>query len=158
MNSGNKKDFYSDCVFGDEDENEPITEFPAPPEEIPEWAAEAAAEWQRRGEFELLALAEEKTGLALDLKYENLPSGVWGIHLVRGERGRIVVNSRLPLLWRRFAAWRITRRSFASVGISQPIEASMASAVSWEMRLIDSTARLISSLVADCCSAAAAMA
>lgn len=105
MNPGNKKDFYSDCVFGDEDENEPITEFPAPPEEIPEWAAEAAAEWQRRGEFELLALAEEKTGLALDLKYENLPSGVWGIHLVRGERGRIVVNSRLPLLWRRFAAF-----------------------------------------------------
>ena len=64
---------------------------------------EEGKDWQRRSEFDILTKAEEATGLSIDLKYEPLPSGVWGIHLVRGERGRIYVNSSLPLIWRRFA-------------------------------------------------------
>lgn len=77
--------------------------MPAPPEVIPGWATREAEEWHRLSEFDILALAEEKTGLRLEIKYENLPSGVWGIHLVRGERGRLFINSALSLFWRRFA-------------------------------------------------------
>ena len=54
-------------------------------------------------EFEILARTEEATGLCLELKYEALPAGVWGIHVVHDDRGRIFVNSLLPLVWRRFA-------------------------------------------------------
>ncbi|MEG1641638.1 MAG: ImmA/IrrE family metallo-endopeptidase [Synergistaceae bacterium] len=83
-----------------EDFNE---EMPLPPELIPSWAETEGAEWQRLSDFDILAKAEEKTGLVLEIKYEILPDGVWGIHLVRGERGRIFVNSQLSLFWRRFA-------------------------------------------------------
>ena len=78
-------------------------DLPYPPESIPEWAQREGKVWQRLSEFDILANAEEMTGLSLELKYEMLPSGVWGIHLVRGERGRIYINSILPLIWRRFA-------------------------------------------------------
>lgn len=80
-------------------------DLPAPPERMPSWALEEAREWQRLDEFNLLAKAEETTGLTLEIKYEALPSGVWGIHLVRGERGRLFINSLLPLVWRRFAVF-----------------------------------------------------
>lgn len=77
--------------------------YPSPPDALPDWAVNEAAEWRRLDEFDILAKAEERTGLSLDIKRVSLPVGVWGIHLVRGERGRIFINSMLPLLWRRFA-------------------------------------------------------
>ena len=78
-------------------------DLPIPPEAIPNWAKEEGKDWQRRSEFDILTKAEEATGLSIELRYEPLPQGVWGIHIVRGERGRIYVNSLLPLIWRRFA-------------------------------------------------------
>ena len=78
-------------------------DLPSFPEIIPEWAEREGKEWQRLSEFDILAKAEETTGLFLELKYEPLPTGVWGIHIVHGERGRIYVNSLLSLIWRRFA-------------------------------------------------------
>lgn len=77
--------------------------YPSPPASLPDWAVSEAADWRRLDEFDILAKAEERTGLSLDVKRVSLPAGVWGIHLVRGERGRIFINSMLPLLWRRFA-------------------------------------------------------
>lgn len=79
--------------------------FPTPPRQLPLWATEEAKEWQRLDDFNLLAKAEERTGLILDIKYESLPSGVWGIHLVRGERGRVFINTALSIFWRRFALY-----------------------------------------------------
>lgn len=78
-------------------------EFPQPPRAIPDWAAREGAEWQRLDEFEILAKAEEYTGLTLDIRYESLPDGVWGVHVVHGEHGRVYINTSLPLIWRRFA-------------------------------------------------------
>ncbi|MDO5114537.1 MAG: ImmA/IrrE family metallo-endopeptidase [Synergistaceae bacterium] len=83
--------------------DEDFGDFPTPPELIPEWARREGKEWQRLDEFDILAEAEAQTGLSLDIKYVDLPAGVWGVHLVRGERGRIFVNSLLPPIWRRFA-------------------------------------------------------
>ena len=80
-------------------------EMPVPPLSLPDWALEEALPWQRLGDFELLARAEEETGLSLEIKYVALPAGVWGIHLVRGERGRIIINSVLLPQWRRFAVF-----------------------------------------------------
>jgi Zn-dependent peptidase ImmA (M78 family) len=77
--------------------------FPAPPEVIADWARHDAKAWQRLDDFDVLTKAEGVTGLRLEIKYESLPEGVWGIHLVRGDRGRIFINSALPLVWRRFA-------------------------------------------------------
>lgn len=77
--------------------------LPVPPERIPDWAAHEAKAWQRLDDMDILIGAENATGLRLEIKYEALPVGVWGIHLVRGERGRIFINSLLPLIWRRFA-------------------------------------------------------
>lgn len=78
-------------------------EIPAPPEVMPEWALKEGAKWHRLSEFDILAKAEELTGLTLELKYESLPLAVWGIHIVRRERGRIYINSMLSIFWRRFA-------------------------------------------------------
>lgn len=78
-------------------------DLPVPPAHIPDWAMREAKTWQRLDELDILARAEDATGLCLDIKYETLPEGVWGIHLVKGERGRIFINSLLPLVWRRFA-------------------------------------------------------
>lgn len=78
-------------------------DLPVPPQWIPDWALNEANEWQRLDEFDILTKAEEAVGLRLDIKYETLPIGIWGIHLVRGERGRLFINSLLPLVWRRFA-------------------------------------------------------
>lgn len=87
----------------EETDEEFLCDFPSPPDRIPEWALKESGEWQRLDEFDILAKAEELTGLRLDIKLVSLPSGVWGIHLVRGERGCIFVNSQLPPIWRRFA-------------------------------------------------------
>ena len=81
-------------------QNKPDTEdlwecIPSPPEEIPHWAIHEGRGWQRLSEFEILARAEEI-------------AGVWGIHIVRGKRGRIYINSVLPLVWRRFALFHET--------------------------------------------------
>lgn len=76
---------------------------PSPPEEIPLWAVNEGREWHRLSNFDVLARAEEITGLSLELMFETLPAGVWGIHIVKGKRGRIYINSILPLIWRRFA-------------------------------------------------------
>ena len=84
-------------------EEESFDDFPSPPPVIPEWARQEGSQWQRLDEFDILAKAEELTGLSLEIKYEPLPIGVWGIHLVRGERGRVFVNSQLPPFWQRFA-------------------------------------------------------
>lgn len=90
--------------FDDEiEEEDAFEEFPPPPLEVPQWALREGKEWRLLDEFDVLVKAEEYTGLTLDLKYEVLPTGVWGIHLVRGERGRIFVNSGLPRFWQRFA-------------------------------------------------------
>ncbi len=78
-------------------------DLPVPPVELPAWAVKEGRGWRRLSEFEILARTEEATGLCLELKYEALPAGVWGIHVVHGDRGRIFVNSLLPLVWRRFA-------------------------------------------------------
>ncbi|WP_281679839.1 ImmA/IrrE family metallo-endopeptidase [Synergistes jonesii] len=80
-------------------------EYPSPPERIPEWASVESREWRRLDEFDILAKAEALTGLTLEIKNALLPSGVWGIHLVRGERGRIIVNAALSPFWRRFAVF-----------------------------------------------------
>lgn len=80
-------------------------EVPSPPETIPAWAEQEGREWQRLSDFEILAKAEEATGLTLELMYEELPVGVWGIHIVHGEHGRVYINSMLSLIWRRFAAF-----------------------------------------------------
>lgn len=80
-------------------------DLPAPPERIPDWALCEAREWQRLDEFDILTKAEEVTGLRLEIKYEPLPAGVWGIHLVRGERGRLFINNMLPPVWMRFATF-----------------------------------------------------
>ncbi len=85
------------------DSEDVFADLPTPPEVIPDWAQQEGRLWQRLSEFDILANAEEQTGLSLELKYEDLPVGVWGIHLVRCERGRICVNSSLPPVWRRFA-------------------------------------------------------
>lgn len=82
--------------------------LPHPPEIIPGWAARESKEWQRLSEFDILAKAEDVTGLSLELMFEDLPEGVWGIHIVRGKRGRIYINSLLPLIWRRFAIFHET--------------------------------------------------
>ena len=81
---------------------------PQPPEVIPQWAVREGREWQRLSEFDILAKAEEITGLSLELMFEQLPAGVWGIHIVRGKRGRIYINASLPLIWRRFAIFHET--------------------------------------------------
>ena len=51
-------------------------DYPSPPAELPEWAVRESLEWRRLGEFDLLAKAEEKTGLRREIKYEPLPAGV----------------------------------------------------------------------------------
>lgn len=77
--------------------------FPTPPETLPEWAVKEASEWRLLDDFDILVKAEEYTGLALEIQRVALPAGVWGVHLVRFERGRIFINSLLSPLWQRFA-------------------------------------------------------
>ena len=78
-------------------------EFPSPPDFLPEWALREGGEWAGLDEFSILVRAEERTGRILELEYHDLPFGTWGVHMVRGRRGLILVNRRLPSYWRRFA-------------------------------------------------------
>jgi Zn-dependent peptidase ImmA (M78 family) len=53
--------------------------------------------------FDLEVRAEEISGLAVEIRNVDLPEGVWGLHIARGEHARLCVNSRLPHFWQRFA-------------------------------------------------------
>ena len=78
-------------------------DFPEPPETLPRWALEEGAPWQGLDVFDVLVRAEEITGKTLELRHEPLPPHLWGLHVVKGGRGRLIVNRNLPPFWRRFA-------------------------------------------------------
>ncbi|MDR1966321.1 MAG: ImmA/IrrE family metallo-endopeptidase [Synergistaceae bacterium] len=78
-------------------------EFPVPPEKIPDWADKEAAMWRGLGNFDLEVRAEERSGLVVEIRQTPLPESVWGMHIARGKRVRLCVNSSLPRVWRRFA-------------------------------------------------------
>lgn len=78
-------------------------ELPTPPERIPEWAFREAEEWRRLSEFDIEVRAEERTGREVEIRSVPLPSSVWGLHVSRGARVRIIANASLPGIWRRFA-------------------------------------------------------
>lgn len=78
-------------------------DFPDPPERIPDWANEAAIKWRKLGNFDIEVQAEAETGLQVEIRYVDLPDGVWGLHIARYERASLCINKRLPFLWQRFA-------------------------------------------------------
>jgi Zn-dependent peptidase ImmA (M78 family) len=78
-------------------------EFPDAPERIPEWADREAAAWRGKNNFDLEVQAEDASGYRVEIRRVDLPDGVWGIHIARGDRARLCVNSRLPGIWQRFA-------------------------------------------------------
>ena len=80
-------------------------EFPAPPDSIPEWARREAAEWRGLGRFDLEVRAEESSGLTVEIRSVSLPESVWGLHVSRGSRVRLCVNSALPDIWKKFAVF-----------------------------------------------------
>jgi hypothetical protein len=49
--------------------------------------------------------AEECSGLRVEICFVSLPETVWGLHVSRGDRVRLCVNSELPDIWKRFAAY-----------------------------------------------------
>lgn len=49
--------------------------------------------------------AEEATGLQVEIRVVELPRGVWGFHVARGDRVRLCVNRALPGIWQRFALY-----------------------------------------------------
>ena len=77
--------------------------FPCPPENFPGWVCELAKPWQYLSDFDILVKAEEIKGGTIELKYVDLPEGVWGLHVARNERVRLCVNSCLSPFWRRFS-------------------------------------------------------
>lgn len=80
-------------------------EFPEPPERIPDWATAAALPWRGKDRFDLEVLAEESSGYRVEIRHVELPDGVWGLHIARGDRARLCVNSRLPDIWQKFALY-----------------------------------------------------
>lgn len=78
-------------------------DFPEPPKFIPDWAWEEAREWQNLDEFELMVKAERKTGKQMDIEYVEMSSRLWGLHVAKGGKALIYINSGLPLIWQRFA-------------------------------------------------------
>lgn len=80
-------------------------EFPRPPDALPAWALEEARPWWNLDEFGLLVRAEEACGRTLELKRVALTENLWGLHVARGNRARIYVNSLLPPFWQRFACF-----------------------------------------------------
>ncbi|MCF7936932.1 MAG: ImmA/IrrE family metallo-endopeptidase [Synergistales bacterium] len=76
--------------------------FPEKPERIPQWALEEGRRWHRLDEFEIVVEAERRSGRRVDVEYTVLTPNIWGLHVARGERACIYVNSDLPPLWRRF--------------------------------------------------------
>jgi Zn-dependent peptidase ImmA (M78 family) len=49
--------------------------------------------------------AEESSGLRVEICFAPLPETVWGLHVARGDRVRLCINSALPDIWKRFAAY-----------------------------------------------------
>lgn len=80
-------------------------DFPDPPEQIPEWADRQARKWRGLSLFDMEVLAEEETGLQVEIRDENFPDSVWGLHIARKNRARLCVNKNLPYIWRRFAIY-----------------------------------------------------
>lgn len=80
-------------------------EFPDPPLSIPDWATRDARAWQRLSFFDIEVKAEEESGLEVEIRRVDLPASVWGLHIARGDRARLCINSRLPFPWDRFAAF-----------------------------------------------------
>jgi len=78
-------------------------EFPDPPDRIPDWADREAAVWRGKNNFDIEVQAEDASGYQVEIRWVDLPDGVWGMHIARGGRARLCVNSRLPGIWRRFA-------------------------------------------------------
>jgi len=80
-------------------------DYPAPPDVIPEWALEEASGWRGLSRFDMEVRAEECSGLEVEIRQTPLPPSVWGLHVSRGSRVRLCVNSELPDMWRRFATF-----------------------------------------------------
>jgi Zn-dependent peptidase ImmA (M78 family) len=80
-------------------------DFPCPPETLPAWALEEAKPWWNLDDFDLLVYAERACGRMLELKKVPLTDNLWGLHVARGDRARIYVNSLLPPFWQRFACF-----------------------------------------------------
>lgn len=78
-------------------------DFPIPPDSIPGWAESEGLPWQGLASFDIVTLAEKRTGKKLEIRNEDLPSSLWGLHVARGSRVRIIVNGNLPSFWQRFA-------------------------------------------------------
>jgi len=78
-------------------------ECPRPPETLPAWALEEARPWWNLDDFNLLVRAEQACGRILELKRVPLTDNLWGLHVARGDRARIYVNSLLPPFWQRFS-------------------------------------------------------
>ncbi len=87
------------------EEGDSSIDFPRPPEVLPAWALEEARPWWNLDEFSLLVRAEEACGRILELKRVPLTENLWGLHVARGDRARIYVNSLLPPFWQRFACY-----------------------------------------------------
>ena len=80
-------------------------DFPRPPENLPDWALESAKPFWGLDDFSLLVQAEFACGKTLELKKVPMTDNLWGLHVARGSRARIYVNSLLPLFWQRFACF-----------------------------------------------------
>ncbi len=90
------------------DSDEPIREhtdfdFPRPPAFLPVWAEEAGHDWIGLNDDEIVTLTNIRKGKYLEICREELPPSLWGFHIARSQRVRIMVNSNLPPFWRRFA-------------------------------------------------------
>ena len=78
-------------------------DFPEPPRFIPSWATAEAKQWQYLSEFDILVKAEETCRRRVDIEYVCMSFKLWGLQVTKGLRACIYINSRLPLLWQRFA-------------------------------------------------------
>ena len=83
--------------------NDPGFDFPNPPRSLPEWATEKGQPWLGLPPREIEILAEERTGRRLEIRREELPTSLWGFHVAKGQRVRIIINLKLPPFWERFA-------------------------------------------------------
>lgn len=78
-------------------------DFPHPPPSIPSWATEEASQWHRLDEFDILVKAENMSKRTIEIEYVGMSTKLWGIHVAKGSRAIIYLNSLLPLIWQRFA-------------------------------------------------------
>lgn len=99
MSSSRRKesDNWEDASYEEE------FEFPDAPERIPDWAITEAEPWRKLDRWGLEERAEQVCGLSVEIRNADLPASVWGIHIARGSRARLCVNSNLPWPWSRFA-------------------------------------------------------